>query len=322
MEEPAVEPLPPSRPGSVKGPALMLVLITALWGLSFPLMKDWHEAAADCPGGEIVASSTLIALRMIGAILLLLLLRPRLTLDATRKEHLIGAAVGSAFCLGFFLQVLGLAHTTPAHSGFFTSLNGAWVPPLGWLLFRLRTSPITIAGIGVAVLGAMILLLRPSDQGINHGDLLTIAASLLFTLQVLLLDRLGRNVTSSHLTFALFATTAVPMLLAAMGGAMFHAGLADWFVWIGKVLSQPGTLIRFVVLTALCTALAFHWMNTYQPQLPAARAGLIYFMEPVFATLFSVLMGHDEVTDRLLVGGILILLGNLLVELPVWRRQK
>ena len=63
-------------------------------------------------------------------------------------------------------------------------------------------------------------------------------------------------------------------------------------------------------------------LQSVTPNGPAARAGLIYFMEPVFATLFSVLSEHDEVTARLLVGGLLILLGNLLVELPAWRRQE
>jgi len=72
------------------------------------------------------------------------------------------------------------------------------------------------------------------------------------------------------------------------------------------------------LLTLLCTVLPFHWFNVYQPRVPASRAALIYLLEPVFASLFSLLWGHDTLALPLLVGGGLILAGNALVEVPVW----
>jgi hypothetical protein len=71
-----------------------------------------------------------------------------------------------------------------------------------------------------------------------------------------------------------------------------------------------------VVLTLLPTVLSFHWMNTYQPQVSAGRAALIYLTEPLFAACFSIPAGLDTLTGRLLLGGALVLLGNVLVE---WR---
>ena len=53
-----------------------------------------------------------------------------------------------------------------------------------------------------------------------------------------------------------------------------------------------------------------------QNSILAARVALIYLLEPIFGALFSVLLGHDKVTAWLVVGGGLILGGNLLVELP------
>ena len=49
---------------------------------------------------------------------------------------------------------------------------------------------------------------------------------------------------------------------------------------------------------------------------PASRAALIYLLEPVFTAIVSVVAGYDPLSIPLLVGGALILLGNLLVELP------
>jgi len=42
---------------------------------------------------------------------------------------------------------------------------------------------------------------------------------------------------------------------------------------------------------------------------------------PVFAAALSIVVGHDSVTGRLLLGGALILSGNALVELPLWLRD-
>jgi drug/metabolite transporter (DMT)-like permease len=54
---------------------------------------------------------------------------------------------------------------------------------------------------------------------------------------------------------------------------------------------------------------------------PASRAALIYLLEPVFAAVLSIVIGHDSVTGRLVLGGAIIICGNALVELPLWIRS-
>jgi drug/metabolite transporter (DMT)-like permease len=61
-------------------------------------------------------------------------------------------------------------------------------------------------------------------------------------------------------------------------------------------------------------------MNVYQPKVAASRAALIYLLEPVWAALFSLIWGHDSFSSYLIAGGILILVGNLIVEVPRWQR--
>jgi drug/metabolite transporter (DMT)-like permease len=69
-------------------------------------------------------------------------------------------------------------------------------------------------------------------------------------------------------------------------------------------------------------------MNTYQPQVPASRAALIYLLEPVFTSIVSVAVyyttgaeGYDKLTLPLLLGGALVLAGNVLVEAPGWMKK-
>src|SRR5258708_39861723 len=75
---------------------LVLIVVTLFWGLSFPLVKDWQEAAQGCPGGDIVSSLTLIALRMILALSILAVFSPRLFRAPSWRDHAICMIIGGA----------------------------------------------------------------------------------------------------------------------------------------------------------------------------------------------------------------------------------
>ncbi|MES1194947.1 MAG: hypothetical protein ABUL65_03560, partial [Opitutus sp.] len=88
-------------------------------------------------------------------------------------------------------------------------------------------------------------------------------------------------------------------------------------LWIGGTLA----------LTVFCTLGSFVLMNTWQPKITATEAGLIYCVEPLFASvlalflpaLFSAWGGFDypneQLTWHLLVGGGLITVANVLIQL-------
>jgi drug/metabolite transporter (DMT)-like permease len=91
--------------------------------------------------------------------------------------------------------------------------------------------------------------------------------------------------------------------------------------------TSPIWLALTLVLTVFCTYGAFSLMNAWQPKITATEAGLIYCMEPIFGSLmslflpaaFSALAGihylNETGTWPLLVGGSLITLANVLLQL-------
>src|SRR5262249_7545158 len=90
--------------------------------------------------------------------------------------------------------------------------------------------------------------------------------------------------------------------------------------------SSGPVLVLIAVLVLFCTLIAFVIMNQWQPRLPAPEAGLIYAAEPVFASLFALFLptwlsrlggigyGNERLTAGLLIGGGLITLANVLVQ--------
>jgi drug/metabolite transporter (DMT)-like permease len=300
---------------------LMLVVVTLFWGLSFPLVKSWQDAAEGWQGGQLLSGLTLIALRTVAALVLLVAFQPRLLRDSTRSEHLSGAAVGLAFAVGFVFQAWGIGSTTPALSAFITALSSAWVPLIAYFVLRTPVAGITLVGLLVGVAGTAVLGVQIDPEkglALGGGEGLTLFATLLFAVQVLLLDRLGKRVRPAHLTVGFLGVTALLALGLGLVVAGFGPGVGAWLGWAGDMLSRPAVLRDLGVLVLLPTVLAFHWMNRYQPHVSAGRAALIYLLEPVFATAFSVAWGHDPLTARLFLGGGLILAGNLLIEVPYW----
>jgi drug/metabolite transporter (DMT)-like permease len=302
--------------------AAMLVVACLCWAAFFSLCKNWQEAARACPGGELVASLTLLGVRTVIALAAFAVLKPRLFLKPSRRVIAVGLLLGTFNCLGNIFQVWGLASTSPALSGFFTSLASLWVPIFAFLWLRQPLTRATGAGMALGVTGLAILGINPDQSwGMGFGDGLTVLSSFAFALFILSLDRLGRSVNSSHLTLVLIAVTGLPTLFLAVGLAAWQGNLVAWLIWLMEILRQPAVVRDVLLLTLLSTMLATHLMSTYQPRVPASRAALIYLLEPVFAAALSIVVGHDSVTGRLLLGGALILSGNALVEIPLWLRD-
>ena len=94
------------------------------------------------------------------------------------------------------------------------------------------------------------------------------------------------------------------------------------------LFASPAAFGFLSILIGPCTLLAFLWMNRYQPQVSATTAGVVYCMEPVFASVFALVLpvvfsqwagvsyGNESITQPLVVGGGLILVANVLMQWP------
>jgi drug/metabolite transporter (DMT)-like permease len=307
--------------GVDRGPraTYFLLLTTLFWSLSFPWMKNWQVAAGSCPGGPLLATFTVIALRMALAVLLLAAWQPRLFTMPAAREHGLGLLLGSVFFVGFSLQAWGLTWTTPALSAFFTCLCSAWVPLLGWACLSLPVTGLTLLGLAVALTGTAVLVEGGWKMG--TGEQLTFVAAILFAVQMLILDRCGRRIRSAHLTASFLSVTGLLGGLCGLVLAISGPGVTAWWLWLTDMLRNPYVLVNLFFLAFLPTVLSFHWMNVYQPQVTANRAALIYLLEPVFTAIISVAWHYEPLSPHLLLGGALIVAGNLLVELPGWMRM-
>lgn len=73
-----------------------------------------------------------------------------------------------------------------------------------------------------------------------------------------------------------------------------------------------------VVSTTLC-----YFLQTWaQKHVDETKSAIILSMEAVFGTVFSVILLREEVTSRMILGSITILLAVLISELSIKKKEK
>lgn len=278
---------------------LVLLGVTLAWGGSFLVVKDTLGA---------LAPFSLIALRFGLAVVALAALFGRRAFqlgrdEAGRSNWRAGLGIGLLLWLGFASQTVGLVETTPARSGFITATYVAMVP----LLTRAITGRPLRPRVGVAVAAALVglyLLTDPDGGGANRGDWLTLLGALGFAAHLVALDRGTRTMPAPGLAFA---------QLAVVAGASLPFALAEGD--ISGALSGR-SLAAIVYLGVVCSAAGYLGQTWGQRHTSPVRVGLIFSLESLFAALLSVAIGVETLTPLQWAGGLLLVAGVVVGELP------
>lgn len=300
-----------------------LVATCALWGLSFPVMKAFGlYAELRAPGIStwFVAASTVVVRFGVSALILAAsgFGRPR------RSELVQGMILGSFSAIGMLLQMDALNFTQASVSAFLTQGYIVILPVIGAIAARSLPRPKTVLCIALSVTGLAVLsgfdgsLLR-----LGRGETETLLAACSFAVQIQCLDAKryagNRMRVVTQVMFACVALAAVPVSFATMRSA------SDFALPFGSPLAA----LFIGILTIPCTTIAFTLMNRFQPAVSASEAGVIYGAEPLFASMlalflpawFARLAGVDYENESLgpalLLGGGLVALANVLLQLPL-----
>ncbi len=309
--------------------AQMLVLGTTLWALSFPATKAIAEAQkALVPGDHSwFLSSICVVYRFGSAATLLLLFTARTLPRLTRSEVWQGLGLGFFGGMGILLQVDGMSFTSASTSAFLTQCYCLFIPI--WVAVRERRWPAARVFLSCTLVIAGVAVLAGVDWRHFHpgrGELETLAASVLFTGQILWLERpkFAAN-NANHFSLVMFASMALVCLPVALAASP-SAG-----AWRGAYSTAP-TLGFLSLLIFPCTLGAYMLMNHWQRHVSATHAGLIYCLEPVFTSLYALFLpgwfsawaviayANETLTSTLLLGGGLITAANVLLYLPVKRK--
>ena len=272
-------------------PTLVLLVVTASWGSTFPLTKD---LITRMPVLDYLGVRFLIA----GLILAALAPRAvrRLPPALARRAALLGVVYG----LAQILQTTGLAHTSATVSGFLTGLYVVLTPVLAWAMLRQWIGKSTWLAVAMAAVGLAMLSLNGLSIGFGEG--LTAFSAVLYALHIVWLGLWGKPEHAVGVSAVqLLAIGVVCLICAAPDGITLPDRGIDW--------------AAFAYLTVVAGLLGMLGQTWAQAHLPATRAAIIMTMEPVFAAIFGVGFGGDSVTVRMGIGCAIVLVAMLVAEI-------
>jgi drug/metabolite transporter (DMT)-like permease len=277
------------------------------WGCAFPATRYLLDAG--------LSVGTLLTLRfgLGGAALLAIALAVRA--PWRRQDIRDGLILGVVLAALFWLQTDGLRFTTTTKNAFITGLYVLFIPLIA-LAAGDRLRPLHAVAAGTAVLGLALLVFRPGESlGGWHprGDTSTLLNAVLVGVHIVLTAHWSRRadpwiLAFVQVAFAGAASALVALVFPEVYGFRGGAGLARGGVWAA---------LAFLGLVA--TTLAFWLQTRFQAQLGATEAGVLFSLEPLWATLLAVSGLVPGVKDHLSpsqwAGAAVLLAAALLAEL-------
>lgn len=281
----------------------LLLLTSVLWGSGFIAQRQamlvfkpfTYISIRFLIGGSIVLTFLLLQKKQPSA-------EPTAIPKSDKKMLILGiVACGLALCTGTALQQIGLVTTSAGKAGFITALYMVFVPILSFLLgkkVRLRVW----AAVLLAALGLYFLSIK-SGFSIEKGDLIIFIGSIVWACHILLIDHFSARVDGLKLACGQFFVTSI------------IAGLIAIFIegWQAPAISLPWwtAIYSGVAVVGIAFTLQVIGQQTVKP----AVGALILSLEAVFALFFGVLLLHERLTSRELLGCALVAAAVLLVQL-------
>lgn len=285
---------------SIKPQEALLILITMFWGGTF-LAVQYAVTLSD--------PFFFVGLRFATAALAVALISCKTLKGLTRKELFAGVAIGVAIAMGYSLQTWGLQTIPSSKSAFITAMYVPLVPLLQWLCLGRMPGLMSCIGIVLAFTG-LVLLAGPGDNllAMGPGEIITLIGAVAIAAEIILISAWAGEVDVKRVTVVQLTTASLVAF-----AAMVPAG--------ERVPPMSSGLIIVALGLGIFSAIIQVTMNWAQRSVSPTRATVIYTGEPVWAGIFGRLAG-ERLPMLALVGGAFIIIGVLVSELKLKKRQR
>lgn len=282
-----------------KIPGEVVLLLTAIiWGYGF---------VAQANSLDQLTAFQVVFLRFIISSGLLILIFHRRLRHIRKTTWKKGAILGVFFFLGFIHQTMGMMTTTASKSAFITGTNVVIVPIIAFFIFRRRLSKQEVIGAVMALAGLAVLTLE-IQGGVNVGDLLILACAAAFAFQIFFTTVFMKDESAIEITIVqILACTALATVGALLEGAP---------------LPQPNSasMMPILYLAIFSTTITTLTQAYGQKTTSETRSAIFLSTEALWGTLFSFLFLGEEMTIRIIVGGLIIFTAILVSEIKLHAR--
>lgn len=219
----------------------------------------------------------------------------------TKGTLFAGLILGLFLFVGFVLQTVGLQYTTPSKNAFLTATNVVIVPFIAFVIYKKKVDRFSVYGAILAMIGFAVLSLQ-GNLMLGYGDVLTLLCAVGFALHIFFTGEFVKR----HDAMAL---TAIQMIVAFVLSMISVFATGDY-----HISAVGNSWISVIYLGVFSTSAAFFLQSVSQKYTDETTAAVVMSMESVFGSVFSILIVHDPVTSRVVIGCLLILSAVIISE--------
>jgi len=270
--------------------SLMLLFATLSWGFAYPIQTM---------SASLLGSYTIVFFKGIGGLLLLFVIIKR-QLKISKDVLIKGLLIGSVSFVGCILQQRGMELSTVSKASFITALYIVIVPIIELFLGKKVARKIWYA-IAIALLG-LYLLCFSSSFVLQIGDALLLMCSIMFAIQIILIDRFTKKHDPLLINFVSQITVA---LLSSIIMIFYEKP---------SMILLKQAIYPILYITLLAGVLATTIQAKYQKVLGSSLSSLIMSLESVFGAIGGWLILNQTLSVSEIIGCILLFISILLAE--------
>lgn len=279
--------------------SLAMTAMTAIWGLSFVVVKGALNYATPLWLNAIYFG--------IAAIIFL-------CINHSRLRHYTKGSLIASFFLGTLLfianntQIMGLEHTTASNTAFISCCYVLVVPIIN--AFYTKKPPVIEILLAIIALFGVMLLSQNTSFFLAKGDMFVLICAIAFGCHVVATDRYLLHYELTLLVTGQFVVMAILTLIAA---ALTAPPPLVWnqTLWLSILFNS-----------LLTTALSFYVQAWAQQYVPPTQIAILFTLESIFGAFFGWLFFQETFTSLQAIGAALLIVCTVLIALyPAWQNK-
>ncbi|MEM6633195.1 MAG: DMT family transporter [Bacteroidota bacterium] len=279
---------------------LFCLTAATTWGLNFHLIKVMLQESAALEAGlwryifAVVPLSFLLYKNV-----------PKWTEIQKNWAPILVIGFAGLFLFNFLLFV-GMSYTSAVNAGLIAALTPALTLVFSAWMLKTPIYPRQILGVTIALFGAVYLISKGELNSLGQlsfsiGDLIMVAAAIMFAFHNVWVKQYSGRLSNSHLTF--FTNFVVMLGFLAV----------FWLQPIGDFTTYSTTYwLSSLGVGFLGTSLAYYLWNQGIAQIGAPKAGIFLNAVPLSAAFFALFFGetlytYHWISAAIIIGGVLVL---------------
>jgi drug/metabolite transporter (DMT)-like permease len=209
------------------------------------------------------------------------------------------------------------------------SCNSVFVVLFAYLILNEHIYRHTAISIIISLIGMAVIINPLHFRGSAAGIVCAVGAAVAFGLYNAVArtrsDRIGGIAITSFSFFAGCAELLVLIFLShipALRAPLTSAGLGMLCAVPVFAGITPASLPGLIYVGICVTGLGYMFYFLAMERTSAATASLVFYIKPMLAPVFAMIVLHEVITGRMIAGIIFILAGSLIAFIPGIRRNK